>query len=166
MRAAAEWMQAARARLERRGGLVETAEQQQPARSDEASLQRVGVVGARFERGGGDHEWTRRAAEVTHASATSASATTQRARAISSCVPKRARGRRAAARPRVLAELRHRDAAQRKRRRIVAQRDALERAERVASAEGARGSSDQGVHCKSLLCVAGPNGHGLGTTCR
>ena len=50
------------------------------------------------------------------------------------------------ARARVLAELGHGDAAQRQRRRVVAQRDALERAERVAGGEGARGGGDQGVH--------------------
>ena len=46
----------------------------------------------------------------------------------------------------MLAELRHRDAAQRERRRVVAQRDVLERAERVAGAQRARGRGDQGVH--------------------
>ena len=44
---------------------------------------------------------------------------------------------------RVLAELGHRDAAQRERRRVVAQGDALERAERVAGDEGAPGGGDQ-----------------------
>ena len=47
---------------------------------------------------------------------------------------------------RVLAELGHGDAAQRQRRRVVAQGDPLEGAERVAGGEGARGGGDQGVH--------------------
>ena len=81
------------------------------------------------------------------ASATSASATTQRARASSSCAPKPRAARLMSSRARaMLAELRHRDAAQRERRRVLAQADALERAERVAGGEGARGGRDQGVH--------------------
>ena len=50
----------------------------------------------------------------------------------------------------MLAELRHRDAAQRQRRRVLAQRDALERAERIAGGEGARGGGDQGVHRRQV----------------
>jgi len=47
------------------------------------------------------------------------------------------------ARPRVLAELGHRDAAQRQCWRVLAQRDPLQSAERVACSEGARSSADQ-----------------------
>ena len=47
---------------------------------------------------------------------------------------------------RVLAELGHGDAAEGERRRVVAQADTLEGAERVADDEGARGGGDQGVH--------------------
>ena len=46
----------------------------------------------------------------------------------------------------MLAELGHRDAAQGQRRRVVAQGDPLEGAERVAGGERARGGGDQGVH--------------------
>ena len=49
-------------------------------------------------------------------------------------------------RPREVAELRHRDAAQRERRRVVAQRDALQRAERIARRERPRRGRDQRVH--------------------
>ncbi len=59
------------------------------------------------------------------------------------------------ARARMLAELRHRDATQRKRGRVLAQADALQRAERVAGREGARGGRDQGVH-RGRLTRAGP----------
>src|SRR5262249_35656557 len=45
-----------------------------------------------------------------------------------------------------IAELRHRDASKRQRRRIVAKRDALQRAEGIARREGARCGCDQGVH--------------------
>ena len=50
------------------------------------------------------------------------------------------------ARPLVVAELGHRDAAQGERRRIVAQRDALERTERITGRQRARGRGDEGVH--------------------
>ena len=59
---------------------------------------------------------------------------------------------------RVLAERGHGNAAQGERRRVVAQPDALEGAERVADDERARGGGDQGVHRNRLLqrlCVAG-----------
>ena len=45
-----------------------------------------------------------------------------------------------------IAELRHRDASQRKRRRIVAQRDTLQRAERITGGQRACRSRDQRVH--------------------
>ena len=46
----------------------------------------------------------------------------------------------------VLAELSHRDAAEGEGGRILTQRDALERAQRIAGRERARGRGDQGVH--------------------
>jgi hypothetical protein len=49
-------------------------------------------------------------------------------------------------RPREVAELRHRDAAQCKRGRIVTQRDALERTERITRGQGTRGGRDQRIH--------------------
>ena len=58
---------------------------------------------------------------------------------------------------RVLAELRHGDAAQRERRRVVAQADALEGAERVADDEGTTGGGDQGVHRDRLPRGAWPS---------
>jgi hypothetical protein len=56
---------------------------------------------------------------------------------------------------RVLAELGHGDAAQGERRRVVAQADALESADRIADGEGARGGGDQGVHRNRLMVFAG-----------
>jgi hypothetical protein len=50
------------------------------------------------------------------------------------------------ARPLVVAELGHRDAAQGERRRVVAQRDALERTERITGRQRTRGRGDEGVH--------------------
>ena len=130
-------------------------------------MQRVGAVGARIQRGRSGRQRARRAAEVAHgqrhlrlcddtAGACQIFVGTEAAGGASEEL----------ARARILAQLRHRDAAQRKRRRVVAQRDALECAERVAGAEGARGSGDQRVHCKRLVRVAGPSCHGLGATCR
>jgi hypothetical protein len=53
-------------RGERGGGLLDAAEQQQPTHRDQARLQRVGAIGARFERGRRGGEGTWRAAEVAH----------------------------------------------------------------------------------------------------
>src|SRR5262249_61036620 len=49
-------------------------------------------------------------------------------------------------RSREVAELRHRDAAQRERRRIVAKRNPFERADRIARRERTRRGGDQRVH--------------------
>jgi probable addiction module antidote protein len=60
----------------------------------------------------------------------------------------------------VLAELRHGDATQSERRWIVAQADALERAERVANGKRARGGSDQRIHRDRLLQGGWPSRRG------
>ena len=80
-------------------------------------------------------------------SAISASATTHRARATASL---RTEGARGASQQRLgaieIAELRHGDAAQRQRRRVVAQRDPLQCAEGITRGERARRGRDQRVH--------------------
>ena len=83
-------------------------------------------------------------------SAISASATTQRARATASF------GAEGARRPlhqgfcaREIAELRHGDAAQRQRRRVVAQGDPVQGAERITRRQRARRRRDQRVHRES-----------------
>jgi hypothetical protein len=53
-------------------------------------------------------------------------------------------------------KLRHGDATQSQRRRIAAQGDSLERAERVTCGEGARGGCDQGIHERRLPYRAYP----------
>ena len=145
--------QAARIEACQRGrGLVEAAEQQEPARRDQPRLQRVGAIGARLERGRRRRQRARRAAEVAHGQrhlglgddAARARQLLVRAEAARGAPQKLARAR-------VLAELGHGDAAQGQRRRVVAQRDPLEGAERVAGGEGARGGGDQGVHDDRLL---------------
>jgi len=51
-----------------------------------------------------------------------------------------------AAGARVLAKLRHGDAAQGQRRRVIAQGNSLQSTERVARSKSARGGGDQGIH--------------------
>ena len=140
--------QAARIEPRQRGrGLVEAAEQQQPARRDQPRLQRVGAIGVRLERRRRRRQRARRAAEVAHGQrhlglgddAAGARQLLVGAEAAGGA-PQEFAG------ARVLAELGHGDAAQGQRRRVVAQRNPLERAERVAGGERARGGGDQGVH--------------------
>jgi hypothetical protein len=50
------------------------------------------------------------------------------------------------ARPLIVAELGHRNAAQGERRRVVAQRDAIESAQRITGRQRARGRSNEGIH--------------------
>ena len=49
-------------------------------------------------------------------------------------------------RPDEVAELRHRDTAKRERMRVVAQRDTIERAERIARCQSTRRGCDQRIH--------------------
>jgi hypothetical protein len=136
-------------------GLAEAAEQQEPAQRDQTRLQRVGAIAARLERDRRRRQRTRRAAEVAHGQrhlglrndASSARQLLVGAEAAGGA-PQELAG------ARVLAELRHGDAAQGQRRRVVAQGDPLESAERVAGSEGARGGRDQGVHDNRATAAA------------
>ena len=136
---------------ERGFGVVETPEQEQPAHGDQARLERVRAIGARFECGRGLGQRSRRAAEIAHGQchlgfrndAAGARELLARAEAASGAPQQ-------IARERVIAELRHGDAAQRERRSVVAQRDELERTERVAAGQGARGRGDDGIHAARL----------------
>lgn len=132
---------------QRRCGFVEPPDQQQPARRDQTRLQRVGLVSARFEcscrrgqRAGGLPQLAHRQCHFglgDHA----AGVRQFLMRAEAAC-----RAPQQLASTHELAELGHRDAAQRERRRVVSQRDTLERAKRVARGEGAGGCGDEGVH--------------------
>ena len=103
-------------------GLVEAADQQQPAQRNQMRLQRVGAIRARFERRRGGCQRARRAAEVAHG---------QRHLGLgddTACARELLVGAEAArgapeelTGARVLAELGHGDAAQGERRRVVAQ---------------------------------------------
>jgi hypothetical protein len=131
--------------------LVEPAQQQQLAHGDEPRLQGVGVVGVGFERGQRGGQRARRGAEVAHGQrhfrlghdAAGPRQFLVRAEAPGGALEQFARAR-------VLAEPGHGNAAQRQRRRVVAQGDMLEGAERVAGGKGARGGGDQGVHGESI----------------
>jgi hypothetical protein len=79
-------------------------------------------------------------------SAISASATTHRALAVASFGPKPRGAPQQFLRAREVAELRHRDAAQGKRRRIVAQRDLLQRGQRITCRKCAGRGGDLRVH--------------------
>ena len=146
--------QAARVEAGQRGcGLVEAAEQQQPAHCDQTSLQRVGAIGARLECGRRGCQRARGAAEVAHGKGhlglrddTAGTCQLLVGTEAAGGAPEELAG------ARVLAELGHGDAAQRERRRVFAQGDALEGAERVPGDEGARGGGDQGVH-RVMLAV-------------
>ena len=133
-------------------GLVETAEQEQPANRDQACLYGIGAIGARVERGRGLRQRARGTAKIAHgerhfglgddtAGTRQLLARTKTARGA----PQQFAG------ARKLAQLGHRDAAQGERRRVVAQGDVLERAERVAGDQRAPGGGNQGVHRDRLL---------------
>ena len=87
-------------------------------------------------------------------SAISASATTHRARATASFGPKaRAALSQQSLRAIEIAKLRHRDAAKRERRRVVAQGDPVQCAKRITRGERVRRSRDQGVHRNPAILV-------------
>ena len=143
-------------------GRVEAADQQQVAALEVARVGGVGAVAAPLERVARRLERLRRPPRSRETSAISASAMAQRARATASRGPK---PRAAAPEQRLgageVAELRHRDAAQRQRRRIVAQGDVVQRAERVARGERARRGGDQRVHANpDTLVTPGRRGAG------
>jgi len=110
----------------------------------QARLDRVDAVGARLERRGGDGQRAWRAAQVAHGKC-DFGLRDDAARPCNVLVRAEAARRtpQQLACARVLAELRHGDAAQRERRRVVAQRDALEGAECIAGDESTCRGGDQ-----------------------
>ncbi len=144
-----------RCRRQRRGiearkqafGLVEAADQKQAADREIARMRGIGAVAVPFERACAVSSAFTGQLRSRETSAISASATTQRARATASRGPKaRAARRSSSLGAGEIAELRHRDAAQRQRWRIVAQGDEVQRVERIARCERARRRGDQRVH--------------------
>ncbi len=141
--------------LQLRLGCAQSSKQQQPTGGDEPRLQRVGVIGVLFQRSLGRHQRARRSAEIAHRQryfrfgddTTGARPFLVRAEASRSLAQQLARTP-------MLAQLGHGNAAQRQRRRVVAQSDPLERAEGVASSKSTRGGGDQGIHADSIHCGA------------
>ena len=140
---------------ERALGVVEPADQQQAAHREIARVRGIRAIAVLLRASRAPRRAPSSASRGrARPSAISASATTQRARATASFGPNARAARRSSAFARAkIAELRHRDAAQRERRRVVAQRDALQRAERIARRECARRGRDQRVHSNPVTLV-------------
>src|SRR5262245_35436163 len=128
-------------------GLVEAADQEQAPDLEIARVRGVHPVAVRLERRPCRGERLRRPAQAPRG---------QRDLALGADAPRaghglsRTEGTGRASYERLrsheIAELRHRDAAQRERRRIVAQRDPVQRAERITRGERTRRRRDQRVH--------------------
>ncbi|BDD91010.1 hypothetical protein PanNE5_04500 [Pandoraea sp. NE5] len=126
---------------------VELAEQHEAAGKDQMRKHGIGDVRMRKQHSGGGVERSRRPAKVTHGErdfgvgdyTSSACQGLMRAEATRRPLEQLSRAGK-------LAQLCHRDAAQRECWRIVAQRDPTQGTQRIAGSERARGSSNEGVH--------------------
>ena len=129
-------------------------DQEKPPGLEIAGMRGVRPIAMRFERRPRRAERLHGPLRSRETSAISASATTHRARADRLL---RAEGTRSAPqqflRARKVAKLRHRDAAQRERRWIVAQRDPLQRRQRIARRERPGRGRDQRVHRNPVTLV-------------
>ncbi len=135
-------------------GLVEAADQEQAADLEIARMRGVEPVAVRLERRARGVERLRRPAQVArHQRDLGLGDDAARARHASFGPKARAARSQQQLGAREIAELRHRDAAQRQRRRIVAQRDPVQRAERIAAGKGTRGGGDQRVHSNPATLV-------------
>ena len=134
-------------RGERLLGGFELADEELAARPDQAGVERVGAIAERVERLRGGVERARRPAQVARGERDLGLGDLAAGLGESLSGAEAARGApQELARPLVVAELGHRDTAQGERRRVVAQRDALERTERITGRQRARGRGDEGVH--------------------
>ena len=139
---------------ERALGLVEAADQEQAPDLEIPRMRGVHAVAVRFERRPRRVERLRRPAQV---------ARDERDLGLGDDAPRARHGlsgtegaRRApqqSLRADEIAELRHRDAAKRERRRVVAQGDPLQRAEGIARGERPRRGGDQRVHRNPVTLV-------------
>jgi predicted dithiol-disulfide oxidoreductase (DUF899 family) len=128
-------------------GLVQAADQQQPAHGEAAGVRGVDPVAMRLEHGPRRLEHLRGPGQVArnqrdlglgdHA----ARAGQRLLRAECACRPPYQRPGSGE-----IPQLRHRDAAQRERRRVLAKGDPVQGAERIARRERAGGGRDQGIH--------------------
>ena len=139
---------------ERALGLVEAADQEQAPGLEIARMRGIDAVAVRFERRPRGVERLRGPAEV---------ARDERDLGLGDDAPRAGhrlfrteRARRTSQqslRANEVAELRHRDAAQREGRRVVAQGDPLQCAEEITGREGARRRGDQRVHRNPVTLV-------------
>ena len=140
-------------RGERLLGGLELADEELAAGADEAGLEGVCAIAQRIERLHGCIERAHRPAQVARGKsdlrlgdlAARLGETLARAEAAGGAPEELAR-------PFVVAELGHGDAAQGEGRRIVAQRDALEGAEGITGRQHARGRGNEGVHLWEDTC--------------
>ena len=134
-------------RGERLLGGLELADEEVAAGADEAGVESVRAIAQRIERPRGRVERAHRPAQVARGEGD------LRLGDLAARLGEALAGAEAAggapeelARPVVVAELGHGDAAQGEGRRVVAQRDALEGAEGITGRQRARGRGDEGVH--------------------
>jgi len=140
-------------RGERLLGRVERADEELAAGADEAGVERVRAIAQRIERLRGRVERAHRPAQVTRGEGDLGLGD------LAAGLGEALAGAEAAggapqelARALVVAELGHRGAAQGERRWVVAQRDALQRAERITRRQRACGRGDEGVHVAEDTC--------------
>ena len=140
----------------------ELADEKLAAGADEAGVEGVRAIAQRIERPRGRVERAHRPAQVARGEAD------LRLGDLAARLGEALTGAEAAggppeelARPVVVAELGHGDAAQGEGRRVVAQRDALEGAEGITGRQRARGRGDEGVHVWEDTCRSSPLWHGM-----
>ena len=133
---------------------IEMAEQKLTPRFEIARMSRVDAIAMRFERDTCSIECFGRPAEIArHESDLGFGDDAARTRHALFRTERTRRAAQQCLRAIEVAELRHGDAAQRQRRRIVAQRHVLQRAQRVAVCERVRGGVDQRVHRNPVTLV-------------
>ena len=133
-------------------GGFELTDKKMAARCDEARVQRVGAIAERVERLCSGVKRARRPTQIARRErdlgfrdlAAGLGKPLARAEAARGAPQKLAR-------PLVVAELGHRDAAQGERGRVVAKRDALECTERIPGRKQARGRGNEGVHGRRIV---------------
>jgi hypothetical protein len=128
------------------GGL-EFADEKLATRPDQAGVERVGGVAEPVERLGGRIEFVHRPGQIARGQRDLGLGDLATGLGEAFASAKAARGAaEELARSFVVAELGHRNAAQSESRRVFAQRDALERTERITSHQQSSRRGDEGVH--------------------
>ena len=140
------------------GGL-DLADEELASRADQAGVERVGTIAERLERLRRGVEHVHRPCQIARGERHLGLGDLAAGLGESLLGTEAARGTsQELARPLVVAELGHRNAAQGERRRVVAQRDALERTERITGRQQARGRGDEGVHSDRIVWARSAQG--------